>query len=56
MEIDNHSQIVYAERVGNGVLVEFEDGKSGFYSGSFLRENLPSATEIDISEDELPEI
>ena len=42
--------VVYAERVGGDVVIEFNDGKSALYSASLLHSMLTQVTEIDASD------
>ena len=44
--------VVYAERVGGNVIIEFNDGKSALYSASFLHSMLARATELEASDSE----
>jgi hypothetical protein len=44
--------VVYAERVGGNVIIEFNDGKCALYSASFLHSMLTQATEMDTSNSE----
>ena len=39
-------QILYAERMMNGIVISFSDGKSALYSGSLLRSMFHHAQEI----------
>ena len=44
--------VVYAERVGGDVIIEFNDGKSALYSASFLHSILAQAIELDGADSE----
>ena len=44
--------VVYAERVGGDVIIEFNDGKCALYSASFLHSILTQATEMDAPDSE----
>jgi hypothetical protein len=44
--------VVYAERVGGNVVIEFNDGKCALYSASFLHAMLAQAAELDASNSE----
>ena len=44
--------VVYAERVGGNVIIEFNDGKCALYSASFLHSMLTQVTEMDASDSE----
>jgi hypothetical protein len=52
MEAAADCVVVYAERVGGDVIIEFNDGKSALYSASFLHSMLTQATEMDASDSE----
>ncbi len=41
MSIQREPQIKSAERLGNRIIVTFDDGKFGVFSASLLREALP---------------
>ena len=44
--------VVYAERVGGNVIIEFNDGKRALYPPSFLHSMLNEATQLDASDSE----
>jgi len=44
--------VIYAERVGGDVIIEFNDGKSALYSASFLHSVMTEAAELDTSDSE----
>jgi hypothetical protein len=44
--------VVYAERVGGNVIIDFNDGKCALYSASFLHSMLTQVTEMDASDSE----
>jgi hypothetical protein len=50
METASDCVVVYAERVGGDVIIEFNDGKCALYSASFLHSMLTEATEMDASD------
>jgi hypothetical protein len=52
MEAASDCVVVYAERVGGNVIIEFNDGKCALYSASFLHSMLTQATEMDASDSE----
>ena len=52
METASECDIVYAERVGGNVIIEFSDGKCALYSASVLHNMLAQATELDTDSDE----
>ncbi len=45
-------RIVYAERLGGGVIITFDDGKCAAYSALLLHNTLPQATEVIDSDTE----
>jgi len=47
METQPTSQIACVDTMDGGVLVEFEDGRCAFYSGSLLRAILPQTVEFE---------
>jgi hypothetical protein len=51
MESEPKFHIVDAERVSDGVMVEFDDGECALYPASLLRSILPQA--VKVQEDEL---
>jgi hypothetical protein len=42
-------RIVYAERVGDDIIIEFGDGKSALYPAALLLAVLPQAVKIECS-------
>jgi hypothetical protein len=46
MRSDSQPRIIYAERLGDGVIVAFEDGKTAIYSSSLLRSFFSQAQEL----------
>jgi len=44
--------VVYAERVGGNVIIEFNDGKCGLYSASVLYSMLTQATDLNAPDSE----
>ncbi len=52
MEAASDCVVVYAERVGGDVIIEFNDGKCALYSASFLHSMLAQVTEMDASDSE----
>ena len=52
MKTASECVVVYAERVGGNVIIEFNDGKCALYSASFLHSMLTQATELDASDSE----
>jgi hypothetical protein len=50
MEAASDCVVVYAERVGGDVIIEFNDGKYALYSASFLHSMLTEATQLDTSD------
>jgi hypothetical protein len=52
MEAASDCVVVYAERVGGDVIIEFNDGKCALYSASFLHSMLTQVTEMDASDSE----
>ena len=49
METTPIPQIVNAERVGDDVIIEFDDGECALYPPSFLLSILPKAVTIECS-------
>jgi hypothetical protein len=45
-------RVIAAERMKDGVVIEFDDGKSAFFSSTLLRSTFPKAIEILVTEDE----
>ena len=52
MKADPQPRIIYAERLGDGVVITFEDGKTAVYPASLLRSVFDQAREL--REDEPP--
>ncbi len=48
MQMSAPPRIVTAERMGDGILIEFDDGKSALYSASLLYSALPLAVAPDV--------
>jgi len=46
-------KVISAERMALGVVIEFDDGKSAFYSSALLRSNFPRAIEILVTDDDV---
>jgi hypothetical protein len=46
MEGNGSARIICADKIGDGLLIYFDDGKMGFYSTSLLRATLPEAVEV----------
>lgn len=46
MKTDSQPRIIYAERLGDGVVITFEDGKTAIYSASLLRSFFTKAREL----------
>jgi len=44
--------IVYAERLGGGVIITFDDGRCAVYSALLLHNTFPQATEVKDSDTE----
>jgi hypothetical protein len=44
-------RVVYAERVGDDVVIEFDDGECALYSADLLRSMLAQATRVGSSLD-----
>jgi hypothetical protein len=47
MDGKTSAQIICADRMGDGLLIYFDDGRIGFYSSSLLRATLPEAVEVE---------
>jgi hypothetical protein len=47
MEDPPDCDVVYAERLGGDVLIEFSDGEAALYSASLLRSIVDQATGLD---------
>jgi len=56
MEDQSVSRVTGAERLNNGVLITFDDGRCAFYSASLLRETLVQAQTIldEVKDEEQP--
>jgi hypothetical protein len=52
METRAESRIVYVERLGGGVVIGFDDGKTALYSPALLRSMFESAQELLEPEDD----
>ena len=55
MEGNGSAQIICADKIGDGLLIYFNDGKIGFYSSSLLRATLREAVEVksnDVDEEQ----
>ena len=52
METTPIPRIVYAERVGDDVIIEFDDGECALYPASLLLAILPKAVKIEWSASE----
>jgi hypothetical protein len=50
MESKPEFYVVDAERVSDGVIVEFDDGESALYPASLLRSMLPQAVKVEEDE------
>jgi hypothetical protein len=46
MESAMESRVIFADRIGQGVIIEFDDGTSALYSASLLRSILPKAKRL----------
>jgi hypothetical protein len=46
MKTDPQPRIIYAERLGDGVVITFEDGKTAVYSAALLRSIFTQASEL----------
>jgi hypothetical protein len=46
METKPEPRVVSAEKLSRGVVITFDDGKSGLYSASLLHETFPQAEEL----------
>jgi|HubBroStandDraft_6_1064221.scaffolds.fasta_scaffold1568646_1 hypothetical protein len=49
METTALPRIVYAERVGVDIIIEFDDGESALYPAALLLAMLPQAVKIECS-------
>jgi hypothetical protein len=49
MEIIPIPRVVYAERVGDDVIIEFDDGECALYPAALLLAILPQAVKIECS-------
>jgi hypothetical protein len=54
MKTDLQPRIVYAERLGGGVIIAFEDGKSAVYSASLLESIFSQAEELGPDDPDAP--
>jgi hypothetical protein len=52
MQTDHQPRIVYAERLNDGVIITFDDGKCAVYSASLLYANFPQAQEVIETEED----
>ncbi len=52
METASECLVVYAERVGGNVIIEFSDGKCALYSASILYSMLTQATDLNTPDSE----
>jgi hypothetical protein len=52
METQIVPQVAWAERIGNGIIVTFDDGKCGVYSAALLYATFSQAEQVMESEDE----
>ena len=52
MESGNPARIVSAERMKDGLLIEFDDGRCAIYPAALLLDLLPQATPIEQPEDD----
>jgi hypothetical protein len=52
MQTSASPRIVYAERVGDDVIIEFDDGECALYPASLLLSILPHAVKIESSASE----
>jgi hypothetical protein len=46
MKTDPQPRVIYAERLGDGVVITFEDGKTAVYPASLLRSMFSHANEL----------
>ena len=49
---DEKPKLESAERIDNGVVIDFADGESGFYSAELLYSVLPEAEPLDDDNDD----
>ena len=47
MELQPNPRVVSAQRTGDGVLIEFDDGNAAFYPASLLAEVFPQALPLE---------
>ena len=47
MAISKARRIVVADRINDGIIIKFNDGKCAFYSCELLYENLAKCEELD---------
>jgi hypothetical protein len=52
MESDDPARIVSAERMKDGLLIEFDDGECAVYPTALLRDLLPQAIPVEQPEDD----
>ena len=52
MENGPETRITYVERLGGGVVIGFDDGKTALYSAAFLRSVLEHAQELPDPEED----
>jgi hypothetical protein len=43
MEVCSESRIIFSDRMDNGIVVGFDDGKTAYYSAALLHATLPQA-------------
>jgi hypothetical protein len=55
MESSSDTRIVSAERMNEGLIIEFEDGKCAFFPTALLREILPQAIPVEEPEEDSAE-
>jgi hypothetical protein len=51
MKTDPQPRIVEAERMTDGILITFEDGKCAVFSSPLLYATLPQARHLEVSEE-----
>jgi hypothetical protein len=51
MEIPPEPRVVYVERLGGGVVIGFEDGRTALYSAAFLHSVFEGAQELSEPEE-----
>ncbi len=47
MAISNAQQIVNVDRMNDGIIIKFEDGKCAFYSSALLYATLPHSKKLE---------